>query len=173
MTTSRKNLINLEVTRYYHCISRCVRRSFLYGIDSISGHDYSHRKPKILNKLKLLASAFTIDICAFAIMSNHIHLVLHVDIEKAKSLTKNEVIERWGVMFPKSQAKLKMAIENKVPIEITDKIIELWRSRLQDISWFMRNLNQDLARDFNLEDNCKGRFWEGRFKSQMLLKQHY
>jgi REP element-mobilizing transposase RayT len=55
-------------------------------------------------------------------------------------------------------------------ITLHDTIAE-YRRRLHDISWLMRNLNEHIAREANKGDNCKGRFWEGRFKSQALLDE--
>jgi REP element-mobilizing transposase RayT len=174
MTYARRNLISLQDTPYYHCVARCVRRAWLWGNDDFSGKDYSHRKQWVIDRLQQLTSIFTIDICAYAVMCNHYHLVLHVDKERALALTDYQVIKRWKQLFG-----LPMLVEHyhkgltttKAETNRAREIIALWRSRLYDISWFMRCLNEHLARLANKEDNCKGRFWEGRYKSQALLDE--
>ena len=95
MTTARRQQIHIETTPYYHCMARCVRRAFLCGDDHFSGQNYDHRKQWIVDKLKELAGIFAIDICAYAVMSNHYHVVLRVDAEKANAWSKKEIIDRW------------------------------------------------------------------------------
>ncbi|CCO46352.1 conserved hypothetical protein [Vibrio nigripulchritudo SOn1] len=76
MATARKKLISLTDTKYYHCISRCVRRAYLCVEDSATGKCYEHRRQWIEDKLLELAKVFCIDVCAYAIMSNYFHVVL-------------------------------------------------------------------------------------------------
>ncbi|CAM3276606.1 transposase [Vibrio neptunius] len=95
MTTPRKQQVCLEATRYYHCVSRCVRRSFLCGYDTQHKRDYEHRKSWVEKRIHLLSKIYTIDVCAYAVMSNHYHIVVHIDKERASTLTAHQVIERW------------------------------------------------------------------------------
>ncbi|MFL6578997.1 MAG: hypothetical protein ACJ8MR_20390, partial [Povalibacter sp.] len=96
---ARKSLISLQDTPYYHVVARCVRRAWLWGFDEYAGRDYSHREEWVLERLSLLSSIFAIDICAYAVMSNHYHLVVFVDQLRAQQLTRREVVERWTQLF--------------------------------------------------------------------------
>jgi len=173
MTRARNQQISLETTPYYHCISRCVRRAFLCGEDSLTGKSYEHRKLWVIERLKELAGVFAIDICAYAVMSNHYHLVLRVDQERAQAWEPVQVVEQWAKLYgiPVLVGRYLRGDATKAEIAKAESVIETWRERLADISWFMRTLNEGLARRANEEDNCKGRFWEGRFKSQALLDE--
>ena len=71
-------------TKYYHCISRCVRRAFLCGEEHFTGQSYEHRRGWVEDKLLELAEIFCIDVCPYAVISNHTHLVLYVDDKKAE-----------------------------------------------------------------------------------------
>ena len=79
MTKPRKALISLEDTPYYHCISRCVRRAFLCGLGKGYNSTPLGGTGWIVRRIKQLVAVFTIDIVAYAVMSNRYHLVLRVD----------------------------------------------------------------------------------------------
>jgi len=166
MTFARSSQIDLSISPYYHCMTRCVRRSYLCGHDDETGRDYSHRKPWIVSRIKHLASVFAIHVCAYAVMSNHYHLVLFVSNSEAQIWEPTEVIARWGQLFPQDAKAI-----NYLGAKEAEYKIALWRLRLTDISWFMRCLNESIARCSNKEEDKKGRFWEGRFKSQALLDE--
>ncbi|PKH02136.1 transposase [Psychromonas sp. MB-3u-54] len=175
MTQSRATQVSLVDTPYYHCISRCVRRAFLCGKDKFSGQSFEHRRQWMVERLQFLTSIFTIDTCAYAIMSNHYHLVLHVNELENSELNDEEVCLRWSHLYSmptlvsRWQAGAGLSEEELLMVKT---VINKWRERLMDISWFMRSINEFIARKANKEDNCAGRFWEGRFKSQALLDEN-
>ncbi|WP_394147061.1 transposase [Shewanella atlantica] len=172
MPTPRKALVSLEDTPYYHCISRCVRKAFLCGVDRYTGQSYEHRRDWVESRLLELASVFAIDICAYAVMSNHLHLVLRVDDELVRHWSDRDVVTQWQKLFKGDSLNhgfVKGETLESYQQIIINKRVKDYRLRLMDISWFMRALNEPIARKANAEDKCKGRFWEGRFKSQALL----
>jgi len=174
MTRARKELVSLADTPYYHCICRCVRRAFLWGTDHLTGRDYSHRKQWVIARLGELAGVFAIEVCAYAVMSNHYHLVVRIDEAKAQAWTESEVLERWAALFHLPlliEAYRKGQLGTETEREAARDYIAKYRRRLYDLSWYMQCLNEHLARQANAEDGCKGRFWEGRFKSQALLDE--
>jgi REP element-mobilizing transposase RayT len=174
MTQPRKQQVCLEATPYYHCICRCVRRAFLCGDDKVTGQNFDHRKQWLVDKVTLLSSVFAIEICAYSIMSNHYHLVLKVDKVTAEQWSDKEVALRWMQLFNGNILVNRWLKEPNITQAETDKALEVvkeWRNRLYDLGWYMRCLNESIAVRANKEDNCKGRFWEGRFKSQALLDE--
>lgn len=173
MTLPRKQLVSLDSTPYYHCVSRCVRRAFLCGKDPVSDKNYDHRRGWLEKRMLYLAQFFCVQIAAYAVMSNHYHIVLRVDKDTAINLSPDEVIEHWHGMF-KGTLLSRQYLEAPESLTVPQKTelfkqVEIWRERLYDISWFMRCLNEYIAKRANKKDKCTGRFWEGRFKSQALL----
>ncbi|WP_067586716.1 transposase [Endozoicomonas ascidiicola] len=174
MTTAPSNLIDPASTPYYHCMARCVRRAFLCGKDQFSGKNYEHRRQWVEDRLNVLAAVFALEICAYAVMSNHYHVILHINREQAESWSMKEVLHRWSQLFSGPmlvQRYLAGATMGEADLIKVEEFAEKYRHRLKDISWFMRCLNEHLAREANREDGCKGRFWEGRYKSQALLDE--
>lgn len=172
MARPRSELISLSDTANYHCVSRCVRKAYLCGIDHDTGINYEHRRQRIEKRLFKLVDIFAIELCAYAIMHNHHHEVLHVNVERANSWTWQEVVIRWHQLFKGkllSQRFLKNEPLNKPELIELQVLAEKWRLRLTSVSWFMRALNEKIARDANEEDGCTGKFFEARFKSQALL----
>ena len=174
MPKPRYAQLSLESTPYYHCVSRCVRRAFLCGEDTVSSRSFEHRRQWIEDRLYSLAEVFAIDLCGYAVMSNHYHVVLHVDQVVALEWPIDGVIARWHQLFAGnllSQRYMRGEALSRAERAVLDDCVACWRERLMSISWFMRVMNEGIARQANAEDDCTGRFWEGRFKSQALLDE--
>ena len=172
MPQPRFRQVSIDDTPYYHCISRCVRRAFLCGVDPQTGFNFEHRRQWIVDRIKLLSSVFAIDLCAYAVMSNHYHVVIRINAEEVNQWSDEEVARRWMQIFSGPllmHQYLTNADLTGTELEYVADLFATWRKRLCDLSWFMRCLNEPIARMANSEDHCTGRFWEGRFKSQALL----
>ncbi len=156
----------------FHCVSRCVRRAFLCGRDQYSGEDYEHRKDWVYKRLRFLCEVFGYGVCGYAVMSNHLHVILQVDGDLHRRWSDEEVLRRWNLLHPwqrdetgrgvpMSESLINQILVNK------SRIQEL-RKRLGNLSWFMKSLSEYIARLANREDGVTGRFWEGRFRMKEL-----
>jgi len=168
MTYARRQLIPRGSPGTFHCVSRCVRRAFLCGDDRYSGRTFEHRRKWVEDRLHELADIFAVAIWGYAVMSNHLHVVVQTLPEAVAAWSDDEIARRWMRLFSRQDVDDDMRAE--VLAGNVERIAEL-RTRLSDLSWFMRCLSEPIARRANREDACKGRFWEGRFKCQVLLDE--
>ncbi len=119
MTIARSRIVDVSVARWYHCVSRCVRRAFLLGEQP---HD---RKGWIEARLEELAQIFSIAVGGFSIMDNHLHVLLRLDQDIAQSWSDEEVVRRWGRLFPPRN-------KSRQALPVTEAWVE-WR--LKDLNW--------------------------------------
>lgn len=174
MTYPRSHLVDTENGGYYHVFSRCVRRARLCGVDESTGQNFDHRKDWIENRILQLSEIFSVAVYSYAVMSNHYHIVLKVDPQYIKNWSDQKVVERWLMLCPK---KLKGRICEEANRNELNAVLgrperlRVLRERLGSLSWFMKFLNEPLARLANKEDGCTGHFWEGRFNSKALIDE--
>ena len=168
MTVARKQLVDLEMTRYYHCISRCVRRAFLCG------EGFEHRKQWIEERIELLARNFAVSVCGFSVLDNHLHVLARLDPGVAEQWSDEDVVRRWIAVYPPRTLDVDdpKIVQMWVDHECKDaEKVARYRERLKDLGWFMKALKEPLARMANREDDCKGTFWEARYKSIAILDE--
>ncbi len=172
MTIARKQQICVEETPYYHIVSRCVRRAYLCGKDHMTGKNFEHRRQWLIERIKQVTSVFAIDVCSYAIMSNHFHIVIKVNSTEGWNAT--QVLMSWCSLYSLPvlcDRYLKGEISTEAELRRVKEYVAEYRSRLMSVSWYMKSINEYVARMANKEDKCTGHFWESRFKSQALLDE--
>ncbi|MGO9470231.1 MAG: transposase, partial [Isosphaeraceae bacterium] len=168
MTIARAHLVDPAVTRWYHCITRCVRRAFLLG------EGEGDRKLWIDIRLQELAGIFSIAVGGFSVLDNHLPLLVRLDPDVAAAWSDEEVVRRWGRLFPpRDKSRKPLPVSNAwVEWRLNDAAwVVKARERLQSLSWFMKCLKEPLARLANRQDKTRGFFFEGRFKSVAILDE--
>ncbi|MCQ4167686.1 hypothetical protein [Tahibacter harae] len=148
-----------------------MRRAFLCGDDALTGRNFEHRKVWVRERLHLLGACFAVAIHAYAVMSNHLHIVLQVDAAVSAAWSDEEVASRWIRLFPPREGADEASDVKRQALLADPERLARLRARLGDLSWFMRCLAEPIARRANREDQCTGRFWEGRFRCQVLCDE--
>ena len=168
MTQARSVIVDTKITRWYHCVSRCVRKAFL--LSKKEGFD---RKAWIDERLKLLDGIFGVSVAGFSVMDNHLHVLLRIEVDEVEAWSAMEVVERWLRICPPRVARKPVSVtrqETEALAQDTEWIAEM-RSRLGSISWFMKYLKEPLSRLINKEEDCSGTLFEKRFQSIALLDE--
>jgi hypothetical protein len=105
-------------------------------------------------------------------MSNHFHIVVYLDPLAPQDWDALDVARRWTTAFRPHRLDSTELFERHVrALADNESRIKILRQRLGSLSWFMRCINEPIARMANREDGCTGRFWEGRYKCQALLDE--
>ncbi len=177
MCIARSKQFDQGAPPWLHCVSRCVRRAFLCGAG------FEHRRGWIEGRLKLLVQLFTVDLAAYAVMSNHLHVVIRPRPERIRDFSDYEIAKAWFLLksspLPGEDSGFcgeipHLSAEDEAQIETLlsdEEFLATWRERFASASWFMKALKEPIARAANHEDDCTGAFWEGRFRSTPLLDE--
>jgi REP element-mobilizing transposase RayT len=173
MPTPRKVVVDESRSGVYHSISRCVRRARLCG------DGFSHRREWLQKRLDKLVSLMAIEIYAWEILENHLHILLGIRPDLVKKWSDRDVVDRYLRICPCNWRRRARGIPANSPPtdeEIDDiledaKRVQQLRLRMSSLSWFMAKLKEPIARRANREDDCTGHFWEGRFRCFAVLDE--
>ncbi len=173
MTSARKHQVDPHSPGFYHLSSTCVRGAHLCGRDRESGRDYSARRLWLENRILKLAELFAIDVYAFAVMSNHYHIVVRTDPDRFNDVDDAEIARRWILSMKHPDTPLTSdQLSDRIATLVRDPSrIKRCREHLASVSWYMAKINEPLARRCNTEDGTKGHFWQKRFHSGALLDE--
>ena len=168
MAIARARLVDLSISRWYHCISRCVRKASLLGEGPFD------RKAWIENRLEELAQIFAVTVGGFSVLDNHLHVLVRLDPDVGAGWSDEDVVRRWGRLHPpRDKARKVFPVSDQW---VQDRLADpAWlastRDRLLSISEFMKSLKEPLARLANRQDKMRGAFFEERFKSIAVLDE--
>lgn len=138
----------------------------------MTGKSFEHRRKWLVDRIKEVTSVFDINVCSYAIMSNHFHIVLRVG--DTAEWPANRVLITWQSLYSLPvlcDRYLKGEIKTEAELRRVKEFVAEFRARLMSVSWYMKAINEYIARMANEEDNCTGHFWESRFKCQALLDE--
>ena len=169
----RSDIYNPHEVAVVHVMAKAVRSMYLFGDDPLTMQCYDYRREWLEDQLYSQAKYFGIDLIAYAIMSNHFHLILCSRPDLVQQWDDTEVANRWLHLCPKRRGKdgkpLEPTEKQLDKIRNNPKELKEIRTRLSDISWWMRLACQKIAQRANREKRETGRFFNGRFKSTRLL----
>ena len=147
---------------YYHLVGRCALQHYLFT---------DEEKRVFVAMMRRVAAFSGLDVLTHCVMSNHYHILIHVPCPA--TITEAEILRRVATLYGDARAKemrLRWTDYRKKGLLTTlqaeqDKL----RSRMNDISPFMKSLNQRFSVWYRAHhDGHKGTLWESRFSSTLV-----
>ena len=168
---NRRNLVDLSECSCYHVISRCTRQLQLLGSCTASR---AERKGLLLKQLERVANFTAVGVAGWAVMDNHLHLLLKVDAEAARGWSDREVARRWLGLHPARDGYFRPVAVSDEQVDSfvsdTDQVVKM-RERLMSISYFMKEIKQELTQRINKLEDTVGSLWAGRFKCKRVTDE--
>lgn len=167
MAQARSTVMPAGARGTYHVVTRCALREFRLG------GEHAHRREWAARMLAELLRSFAVDLQAYAILSNHLHLVLRPRPDVAAEWNPVEVARRSLRAIPVrtgiGMTTLPLTPESVERYASDGDWVSEQRQRLSSLMWLMRLFKQRLARRANAETGVIGHFWESRYLTVPLL----
>ncbi len=166
MVIARRLLVREGAPGCYHVMSRCVRRLHCLADEE--------RRAWVESCFRKHTRYMAIDVLTFAVMKNHVHLVLRIRPDIAEQWSAEEVVDRWLSLVPPRDGYGQLVPLSAVGDVWKQRCVDdfQWvaerRLRLSSMSWLMRLTKQKIARRMNVADEVTGCFWDERFLSIAL-----
>jgi REP element-mobilizing transposase RayT len=153
-----------EGLSYYHCLSRVVDRRFVLGINEREHFVALMRKLEAFHGLRVVT---------YCILSNHFHLLVEEPDEAERdSIAADTVLQRIDILYGRSTVDaVRQELERARASggeRWEEEILDRYRTRMGDLSIFMKELKQRFTQWFNRRHGRRGTLWEERFKSMLV-----
>ena len=161
MRSARYKIDSHSFTAVYHCISKTVDER---RIDEAA-------KEVLRKQLWQVADFCGVNVLTYAIMSNHIHVLVRVPVRT--EVPDKELLRRYQVLHPKPTQFQTASIESLAEmLKAGGPRADAWRKQqlalMNDVSPFMKLLKQRFSIWFNRNHNRAGTLWSERFKSVLV-----
>ena len=164
IATMRKLRLKNDGEGFYHVGTRCVGRAMMFADDD---------KTHIVDQILRMAEFCGMEINTYAVMTNHIHILLHVLPER--ELTDDELVARVAALYGRDRAedcRVTWAAYRRNGSEAALRRLDEERGaflrRMGDLSKYMKELKQWISRDYNKKVGRVGTLWEDSFWSNLL-----
>ena len=160
--------IKAEGEAFYHVVSRIANKAFLLND--------AEKKRVFVNMMHRAADFSGVDVITYVVMDNHFHLCVKIP-EREGEVPESEILRRVGVLYGKDR---RDALERRLAgcreegdDAAADAELARLRSRMGDLSEFMKTFKQRVSQWYNSNYGHEGTLWGGRFKSVLVEDGRY